>query len=113
MFSDELDRLNRESVDLSTHPVFVEYQKALHAARNGGDTSGFQDVAVGGGGESGGDDEEEITVGKSVKSVKCPLTLKLMEVPMKSKVCGHSYGKEAIIQYIGRARQKKCPLGGE
>ena len=49
-------------------------------------------------------------------SLMCPLTKKLMEVPVTSKKCHHSFSKSAILSHIRhysqRRGQPKCPIGG-
>lgn len=48
--------------------------------------------------------------GSSKEQYKCPLTLRIMENPMKSKVCRHAYEREAILDFLGNAL-KECPAG--
>lgn len=49
-----------------------------------------------------------------VEQTKCPLTLKDMVKPMKSKICGHNYEQDAILQHISRGRGRaKCPVCGQ
>lgn len=49
-------------------------------------------------------------------SLVCPLTKKIMEDPVTSKKCQHSYSKSAILSHIRLYRQRrghpKCPIGG-
>ena len=49
-------------------------------------------------------------------SLVCPLTKKLMEDPVTSKKCHHSFSKSAILSHIRNYRQRrghaKCPIGG-
>ena len=48
------------------------------------------------------------------EQTKCPLTLKEMVKPMKSKICGHNYDQDAIMQHISRGRGRaKCPVCGQ
>jgi len=40
--------------------------------------------------------------------------MKEMVKPMKSKVCGHNYDHDAIVQHINRGRGRaKCPVCGQ
>lgn len=61
--------------------------------------------------------EDEDIIMSQVPEVqtKCPITLKEMVKPMKSKVCGHSYEHDAIMHHIdSRARSRaKCPVCGQ
>lgn len=49
-------------------------------------------------------------------SLTCPLTKKLLEDPVTSKKCRHSFSKAAILSHIRHYRQRrghpKCPIGG-
>ena len=48
------------------------------------------------------------------EQTKCPLTQKEMIKPMKSKICGHNYDHDAIMQHISRGRGRaKCPVCGQ
>lgn len=49
-------------------------------------------------------------------SHRCPLTMAILDHPVTSTVCRHSYSKDAIHNYIEQARsrreQAKCPRSG-
>ena len=45
--------------------------------------------------------------------IKCPYTQQVMKEPMRNKLCGHSYEKEAIEEYMSRmSLDAKCPVIG-
>eukprot|EP00536_Pseudo-nitzschia_multiseries_P009421 jgi/Psemu1/288454/fgenesh1_pg.261_\ len=46
----------------------------------------------------------------SGNEIKCPLTMVLMENPVRSSVCGHSFERDAILQHLRKS--KKCPKPG-
>lgn len=58
--------------------------------------------------------DEDLSVVGAVLSVDCPITGKLMEDPVKSKRCGHSYSKNGILGVIQQngGREVKCPHRG-
>jgi hypothetical protein len=57
------------------------------------------------------EDEELAVVGRpSDGGLKCPLTCKFLEDPVKNKVCGHAYSKAAIQAHL--AICKDCPVAG-
>jgi hypothetical protein len=74
------------------------------------------------------DDDDELAVlppsGGGGEKLKCPLSMKLMNDPVKSTVCGHVYSNEAISAHIrfienknrGKRPQNKdpcqCPVPG-
>lgn len=70
-----------------------------------------------GGGE---DDDDDIEVfraaGSQANSLKCPITGMFLEEPMKNKVCGHLYSKEAIMHHLQtklrNRRTPNCPVAG-
>ncbi|CAM9781797.1 unnamed protein product [Pylaiella littoralis] len=59
------------------------------------------------------DDDDIVVPNDNKVSLKCPINLTTMVDPMKSKVCGHTYGKQAILNVI-RVGSKKgavsCPV---
>lgn len=61
-------------------------------------------------------DDDEFTVGGMVTDYKCPITQLLLESPVTSTVCGHSYSKAAVIDYIegcqNRRERAHCPRAG-
>ncbi|KAL5493163.1 hypothetical protein EMCRGX_G014301 [Ephydatia muelleri] len=59
------------------------------------------------------DGEEELVMGGVKRSLVCPLTKKQMEEPVRSRKCGHSYSKAAILEHIARRRDAKCPVCGQ
>jgi Zinc-finger of the MIZ type in Nse subunit len=78
-------------------------------------------AARGGGGGGNGDDvddDDDIqfvpTAGSKNMTLKCPITTMFMVEPMRNKVCGHSYGLQAIAGLIqsARGRALKCPVPG-
>lgn len=56
-------------------------------------------------------DDEDFVEEQVRESFKCPLTKQFFELPLTSKVCHHSFSKDAIVEVIrnnnGRA---KCPI---
>eukprot|EP00455_Lapot_gusevi_P027692 TRINITY_DN2938_c0_g1_i4.p1 TRINITY_DN2938_c0_g1~~TRINITY_DN2938_c0_g1_i4.p1 ORF type:complete len:194 (-),score=62.08 TRINITY_DN2938_c0_g1_i4:41-568(-) len=79
--------------------------------------------------EEGGEAEEEGVMSiayQPAKLLKCPITLKEIEIPMKNRECGHIFEKIAIetllVQHLNslppRARRQpgasqiKCPVAG-
>ncbi|OCH86400.1 hypothetical protein OBBRIDRAFT_738066 [Obba rivulosa] len=60
------------------------------------------------------DDDEDVVVGGVTQDFKCPLTLTLLQDPMTSTVCGHSFSAAAIKEYLGNSRnvKKPCPASG-
>ena len=48
----------------------------------------------------GAGDTSDLVVGQVDKSLKCPLTKAYLDDPVTSKVCRHSYSREAILSHI-------------
>lgn len=73
--------------DPKTHPSYVKFRKCLED-----DDDSVSDVQ--------GDSDDEIVVEQVQQSLNCPLTKRLLEAPVTSKVCKHSYSYSAIIEHI-------------
>ncbi|XP_066434883.1 E3 SUMO-protein ligase NSE2 [Eleutherodactylus coqui] len=62
------------------------------------------------------DDSEEVSVTQSFANFKCPITQSEMVSPVRNKVCGHKYEKEAIEKMIQTRQEKnkhtRCPRVG-
>ncbi|ESK94950.1 hypothetical protein Moror_13955 [Moniliophthora roreri MCA 2997] len=59
------------------------------------------------------DDDDDLEVGGVTQDFKCPLTLRQLENPVTSKVCGHSFSREALKQLFANHRgAKMCPASG-
>ncbi|XP_069587991.1 E3 SUMO-protein ligase NSE2 isoform X2 [Ranitomeya imitator] len=52
------------------------------------------------------DEDEEIAVTQTIANFICPITQMEMENPVKNKVCGHSYEKDAIVRMIKNKHEK-------
>ncbi|CAG8659542.1 10079_t:CDS:2 [Acaulospora morrowiae] len=60
-----------------------------------------------------GNEDDEIVMGKQKESLHCPITTLLLEDPVTSKVCKHTFSKDAILQLIRRNRDAvSCPMTG-
>lgn len=61
-------------------------------------------------GEGGGD--EDVQVGKVQASLKCPLTGRFLEAPVRNPQCGHVYSRAAVMRHIQHraASASKCPV---
>ncbi|KAF9077586.1 hypothetical protein BDP27DRAFT_1311306 [Rhodocollybia butyracea] len=59
------------------------------------------------------DDDEDLEMGAVTQDYKCPLTLRPLENPFTSEVCGHSFSRDAIREYFANDRgSKDCPASG-
>jgi hypothetical protein len=59
------------------------------------------------------DSDSDIEIeNKGRTKLKCPMTASWFEEPLKSKLCGHTYSKQAILSYIGDHPYKRCPVAG-
>uniref|UniRef100_A0A8C7E6Q1 E3 SUMO-protein ligase NSE2 n=1 Tax=Naja naja TaxID=35670 RepID=A0A8C7E6Q1_NAJNA len=60
--------------------------------------------------------DEDLTMSLSQRKFICPITQEEMKKPVKSKICGHTYEEEAILEHIRRRQQHKkkvnCPQVG-
>ena len=52
-------------------------------------------------------------LGQEIQSLKCPITLTLLEKPVRNTTCPHVYSLEAIKQLINHGRGScECPVPG-
>ncbi|KAE9404002.1 hypothetical protein BT96DRAFT_964324 [Gymnopus androsaceus JB14] len=59
------------------------------------------------------DDDDDLEVGAVTQDFKCPLSLRPLENPLTSQVCGHSFSAESIRAMFGNDKGlKKCPSSG-
>ncbi|XP_042321740.1 E3 SUMO-protein ligase NSE2 [Sceloporus undulatus] len=60
--------------------------------------------------------DEDIAVTQSQINFICPITQEEMRKPVKNKICGHTYEKDAILELIRTKEQRKkkacCPTVG-
>ncbi len=83
-------RATAGTFDPMTHSKYVELRRCLH--------EGDEDTSL----RMCGDGD--LVVDKVQRSLYCPLTKKLLEKPVTSKQCHHSYSQEAIMEHI----RKRC-----
>mmetsp|Transcript_14007 Transcript_14007/g.32571 ORF Transcript_14007/g.32571 Transcript_14007/m.32571 type:complete len:281 (-) Transcript_14007:1467-2309(-) len=64
------------------------------------------------------DEDDELAVVQTAASanqsdskIKCPLTMAVMDDPVRSRVCKHSFQRAAIFEYLRRGK-KRCPVPG-
>ncbi|KIK69615.1 hypothetical protein GYMLUDRAFT_254920 [Collybiopsis luxurians FD-317 M1] len=59
------------------------------------------------------DDDDDLEMGAVTQDYKCPLTLRPLEDPVTSDVCGHSFSRDAIREYFGNDQgSRNCPASG-
>ncbi|KAJ3788390.1 hypothetical protein GGU10DRAFT_115247 [Lentinula aff. detonsa] len=59
------------------------------------------------------DDDDDLEMGAVTQDYKCPLTLRPLENPVTSEICGHSFSQDAIRGlFDGFRGAKKCPASG-
>ncbi|KAF9565685.1 hypothetical protein CPC08DRAFT_782326 [Agrocybe pediades] len=59
------------------------------------------------------DDDDDLEIGGATQDYRCPLSLTLLEKPMTSRICGHSFSADAIREHCRPPNQlHKCPASG-
>jgi hypothetical protein len=103
LMAQEKARIASTEVDVKQAPMCVEIRSKL----------GEKEVLAGGGQE---DDDIEVVRNNhdNGTSLKCPFTAMYMEDAVKSKLCGHTYSRQGIINHIKHSRGggAKCPFPG-
>ncbi|KFY42131.1 hypothetical protein V494_02582 [Pseudogymnoascus sp. VKM F-4513 (FW-928)] len=93
--------------------------------------AGVQGRSRRGAANNGDESDEDLVFAGAVSSLKCPLTLKLFEVPYSNRVCRHTFEKSALLEMFERGatvfyensqargrnrgpgvRKLKCPSSG-
>uniref|UniRef100_A0A8C5PNA2 E3 SUMO-protein ligase NSE2 n=1 Tax=Leptobrachium leishanense TaxID=445787 RepID=A0A8C5PNA2_9ANUR len=99
----ELQRKNAKD-DLRKADKFIKFKDQLRETRMQMGVSQ---------GETSDEGDEDIAVTQSMINLNCPITQSQMINPVKNKVCGHTYEKEAIEEMIQDRHHKKkntrCP----
>ena len=58
-------------------------------------------------------EDDDIVVDQEIQSLNCPITLTLLENPVRNATCPHVYSRAAIVELIRHGRgQIKCPVAG-
>ena len=58
-------------------------------------------------------EDDDIVVGQVIQSLKCPITLSLLEEPVRNSKCPHVYSKAAIMEMLRRGQGRiPCPVAG-
>ncbi|KAH0831931.1 zinc-finger of the MIZ type in Nse subunit-domain-containing protein [Lanmaoa asiatica] len=93
--------------------TYVEFRQGIYEVQNsGGAIPPINDLVPREDGDSSGEDDD-LEVGGVTQDYKCPITLMVLEDPMTSTVCGHSYSRAAIQEFLKRAQYgKPCPASG-
>jgi len=59
------------------------------------------------------DEDEDIVMGAQIQSLKCPITLTLLENPVRNDKCPHVYSLDAIKELVKQGRGHcTCPVAG-
>ncbi|KAJ2347477.1 hypothetical protein IWW50_006800 [Coemansia erecta] len=88
--------------------VYREFRQQLWDVRHEGEAmpSLFE-------GDEGADSDEDLVIAGARINYRCPVTTSWLVDPVTSKVCNHSFSKDAIIDYIrGNRGACACPVGG-
>jgi E3 SUMO-protein ligase NSE2 len=57
--------------------------------------------------------DDDIVVDQEIQSLKCPITLTLLEKPVRNTNCVHVYSLNAIKELVRQGRGKcECPVAG-
>ena len=66
--------------------------------------------------DAGDEEDFDVQVLSAKAYIRCPLSLCVMQHPIKSKVCGHTFEKLVIRKYIDAQNKKskavECPMAG-
>ncbi|KAG6376960.1 hypothetical protein JVT61DRAFT_995 [Boletus reticuloceps] len=97
----------------ASNDVYVEFKQGIYEVQNPGEMiPPINDLVQREDGDPS-DDEDELEVGGVTQDYKCPITLVILEEPMTSTLCGHSYSRAAIQEFLRAGRTGQlCPASG-
>ncbi|KAF8133644.1 hypothetical protein EV363DRAFT_1448333 [Boletus edulis] len=97
----------------ASNDVYVEFKQGIYEVQNPGEMiPPINDLVPKENGDPS-DDEDELEVGGVTQDYKCPITLVILEEPMTSTLCGHSYSRAAIQEFLRAGRTGQlCPASG-
>ncbi|XP_020606483.1 E3 SUMO-protein ligase NSE2-like [Orbicella faveolata] len=108
IFQRKLTEVSGKDYELNSHPKVKEFREKVWNIHHQGQPMPTAET------QQGLEDEDIIMSQVPAEQTKCPLTLREMIKPMKSKICGHNYDHDAIMQHISRGRGRaKCPVCGQ
>jgi len=50
------------------------------------------------------EDDDDVIMTQEEVGMKCPYTQQVMKFPMRNKICGHNYERDAIKEFILRKK---------
>lgn len=96
------------------HDEYVSFRQAIYEVQHPGEAMPpVADLIPAEEGDDS-DDDDDVQVGGVTQDYRCPLTLKLLEDPLTSEICKHSFDASAIRDFLkhDRTERKKCPSAG-
>jgi SUMO ligase MMS21 Smc5/6 complex component len=60
------------------------------------------------------EEDDDLIIGQEIQSLKCPITLQLLEKPVRNENCVHVYSYDAIKELVrqGQGGRCNCPVTG-
>ncbi|THH30662.1 hypothetical protein EUX98_g3539 [Antrodiella citrinella] len=58
------------------------------------------------------DDDDDVEIGGVTQDYRCPLSLTILEDPLTSTLCDHSFSAKSIMEYLGQKQMVTCPASG-
>ncbi|KAJ7288421.1 hypothetical protein C8J57DRAFT_1280184 [Mycena rebaudengoi] len=115
----KVDEMNAEYDKKTTrqkyakNPQYIEYKELLYEVDHTGQAMPpITDFIPREPGDES-DDDDDVVMGGVTQEYKCPLMMTILEDPLTSSVCKHSFSGAAIRGLFGSNRgQKKCPAAG-
>lgn len=101
-FSEERKRSEFEK----EYRLYVDQESVLEGLQDQGQSSTARAP------ETEDDNEDDIEMVGETQTYRCPITQSMLVEPYRSRVCGHSYEKNAIKTMLARNPMQRCPVGG-
>lgn len=98
------DRNNANDEELKKHKYYKKFRTKVWQVNHPGEALPEEQ------------DDDLLVMPSQAQEYMCPLTMEPLTDPLTNSICGHSYNKNAIIQYIRSNRRRggsvACPVAG-
>ncbi|CAH2074964.1 unnamed protein product, partial [Iphiclides podalirius] len=96
-FNFYLNNLASKNVNVNSHPYMTEFKKRIEKGRQ----KSRQNL-----------DGSDLAITESQNQYIDPITKRPIVDPVRNKLCGHIYEKEAVVEFIAMGKKMKCPVAG-
>ncbi|PWN47950.1 hypothetical protein IE53DRAFT_389887 [Violaceomyces palustris] len=94
------------------NPAYMQFREQIWEVSQTGAMPPITDLVPAEPGDEA-DSDEDLVVGGVMQDYKCPLSARILEDPLSSTVCKHSYSRREVMEYLaGNGGTARCPATG-